>query len=84
VKGEESHNKIVHVSEELLTELRSKAQVEGRTVDDLAEEALRKGLEERTWEDLFAYGRKTGNPSGYAEEDVPEIVKEWRREQRGR
>jgi hypothetical protein len=45
---------------------------------------LRKVLEERTWEDLFAYGRKTGNPSGYAEEDVPEIVKEWRREQRGR
>ena len=79
-----TQNNIVHVSDELLAELRSKAQVEGRTVDDLAEEALRKGLEERTWKDLFAYGRKTGKESGYAEEDVPELVKEWRREQRGR
>jgi predicted HicB family RNase H-like nuclease len=37
----------VHVSEELLAELQAKAQTEGKTVDELAEEALRRGLEER-------------------------------------
>ncbi len=74
----------VHVSDELLAELRSKAAAEGKTVDQLAEEALRKGLEEQSWQDLLAYGRERGRASGYTEEDVPRVVKEWRREQRGR
>jgi predicted Ser/Thr protein kinase len=69
----------VHVSDELLAELRAKAQSEGKTVDELAEEALRKALEERDWQDLLAYGRQTGRQSGYTEADVPEIVKRRRR-----
>lgn len=74
----------VHVSDELLAELQSKAAAEGKTVDQLAGEALRKGLEEQSWQDLLAYGRERGRASGYTEEDVPRVVKEWRREQRGR
>ena len=69
----------VHVSDELLAELRVKAQVEGKTVDELAEEALRRGLEERDWQDLLAYGRQTGRESGHTEVDVPVIVKKRRR-----
>ena len=74
----------VHVSDELLAELQSKALAAGKTVADLAEEALRKGLEEQSWQDLLAYGRERGRASGYTEEDVPRVVKEWRSEQRGR
>ena len=69
----------VHVSDELLAELQAKAQTEGKTVDELAEEALRKALEDRDWQDLLDYGRRTGRESGYAEADVPEIVKKRRR-----
>jgi hypothetical protein len=69
----------VHVSDELLAELQVKAQAEGKTVDGLAEEALRKALEDRDWQDLFVYGRQTGRESGYTEADVPEIVKKRRR-----
>lgn len=69
----------VHVSEELLAELQSKAAAEGKTVDELAEEAMRKGLEERSWQELLEYGRQTGRASGYAEADVPDIVKNRRR-----
>ena len=69
----------VHVSDELLAELQAKARVEGKTVDELAEEALRKGLEEQAWQDLLAYGCQTGRESGYTEADVPEIVKKRRR-----
>jgi hypothetical protein len=58
--------------------------IEGKTVDELAEAALRRGLEEQSWQDLLAYGRERGRASGYTEEDVPRIVKEWRREQRER
>jgi predicted HicB family RNase H-like nuclease len=37
---------IIHVSDELLAQLREKAKAEGKTVDQLAEEALQKGLED--------------------------------------
>ena len=74
----------IHVSDELLAQLQAKAHAEGKSVDELAEEALRKGLEESSWQDLMAYGRERGKASGYTEKDVPRVVKEWRREQRGR
>jgi len=57
----------VHVSEELLAKLQAAAQAEGKTVDELAEEALRNGLEEREWQDLLAYGQERGRMSGYSE-----------------
>ena len=69
----------VHVSDELLAELQAKAQTEGKTVDELAEEALRKGLDERAWQDLLAYGLQTGRESGFTVADVPEVVKNRRR-----
>ena len=69
---------VIHVSDELLAELRAKAEAEGKTVDELAEAALRKGLEEQSWEDLLAYGRERGRASGYTEEDVPRIVRDNR------
>jgi hypothetical protein len=74
----------INVSEDTLAELKLKAAAEGKTVDEIAEIALRTGLEDRTWQDLLAYGRERGRASGYTEEDVPSLVKEWRREQRDR
>ena len=65
----------VHVSDELLAELQAKAQTEGKTVDELAEEALRKGLDERAWQDLLAYGLQTGRESGF--EPTPESFVNW-------
>jgi plasmid stability protein len=69
----------IHVSDGLLAELREKAASEGKSIDELAEEALRKGLEEHSWQDLLEYGLQTGSASGYTEADVPEIVKNQRR-----
>jgi plasmid stability protein len=83
-EGDMATQNIIHVSDELLAELQSKAAAEGKTVDALAEEALRKGLEERSWQDLLAYGRERGRASGITEEQVPDAVREWRRENRGR
>jgi predicted transcriptional regulator len=74
----------IHVSDELLAELQTKAAAEGRTVDELAEAALRKGLEDQAWQDLQEYGRKNGAASGYTEDDVPGLIEEWRREQSGK
>jgi plasmid stability protein len=69
----------LHVPEDLLAELQAKAQAEGRTVEELAEEALRQSLQERSWQDLLAYSFETGRASGYTEADVPVIVKNRRR-----
>jgi hypothetical protein len=71
----------VHLPDELLAELQSKAQAEGKTVDELAEEALRRGLDKSAWQDLLDYGGEQGRASRYTEEDVPRLVKEWRRVQ---
>jgi hypothetical protein len=71
----------VHIPDDLLAELRARAQAEGRTLDEIVEHALRAGLNERAWQDLLAYGRERGQASGISEEQVPEVVKEWRREQ---
>jgi len=68
----------IHVSDELLAELQAKAAAEGKTVDELAEQALRKGLGEPSWQDLLAYGLERGRASGYTEDDVPRIVRDNR------
>ena len=68
----------IHVSDELLAELQAKAAAEGKTVDELAEEAIRQCLEDRAWQDLLDYGRERGRASGYSEEDVPRVVRENR------
>jgi hypothetical protein len=72
----------LHVPDELLAELQSKAEAEGKTVDKLAEETLRKGLEDRAWQELLAYGQERGLASGYTEEDVPRVVRENRQRHR--
>jgi plasmid stability protein len=74
----------LRVPDELLAELRLKANAEGKSVEELATQALRTGLEERSWQELLEYGQARGRESGYTEEDVPRIVKEWRRELRGK
>ena len=72
----------IHISDELLAELRAKAEAQGKTVDELAEAALRKGLEEHTWQELLTYGLERGRASGYCEDDVPQVVRENRRRHR--
>jgi len=68
----------LHVSDETLAELQAKANAEGKTLDEVAESALLKGLGEPTWEDLLAYGRERGKASGHNVEDVPRLVRENR------
>jgi plasmid stability protein len=74
----------IHISDELIEKLRTRAAASGKSIDEFAEEALTKGLDAPSWEEILEYGLETGRASGHAEEDVPQLVKEWRREQRRR
>ena len=72
------------VSDDVWAQLEAKARAEGRPVDQLVEDTLRDGLEERSWRDLIADGQERGRMSGIIEADVPKVVSEWRGEQCGR
>jgi hypothetical protein len=72
----------IRVPDDLLAQLQTKARAEGKSVDQLAEEALRKGLQESSWQDLLDYGRARGQAKGFSEEQAPDVVHEWREEQR--
>ena len=74
----------LHVPDDLLAELQNKAALEGRTVEELAVSALRRGLEDGKWQDLLEYGLERGRASGYTAEDVPNVVRENRRRHRER
>jgi plasmid stability protein len=64
----------VHIPDDLLAELRAKAAVEGKSVDQLAEAILRKGLEDLRWEGLIEYGERRGRALGFPEEEAGDMV----------
>jgi predicted transcriptional regulator len=74
----------IKLPDDLLAELRMKAEAQGKTVDELAEETLRKGLEDRSWQELLEYGRERGQASEFTEEQAADVVHSWREKQRGR
>jgi hypothetical protein len=67
---------------ELLAELRSKAAAEGKTADELAEEALRKHLAQRTLDRLKLHGHRRRDHMSDAE--VEGMVESAVSEVRGR
>jgi plasmid stability protein len=81
-RGSMATQNSIHVSDELLAELQVKAAAAGKAVDELAEDVLRKGLEERAWQELAAYGRERGRLAGFTEEQSADVVHEWRKDQR--
>jgi hypothetical protein len=78
--GTEAKN--IHLAEPLLAELEGAARSQQKTPDELAGEAVQAFLRKQRWQDLLIYGEQKGTESGILEEDVPEIVHRWRREQR--
>lgn len=73
----------IHVSDELLAELQSKAVDEGKSVDELAEDAFRQYLDSNQWQRLVAAKRDAVRAKGLTEADVPRLIQEARDERRG-
>ena len=72
----------ISLPDDLIPGIEDAAISQGKTVDQWVEATLRARLEWRSWQDLLAYGRENGRTSGYSEADVPELIQQWRREQR--
>jgi hypothetical protein len=76
--------KNLSVSGELLTQLEAWAGVQGRTVDELAEEAVRRRLLRKDLRSFVTQNRKNVEAKGLTESDVPRLTEEFRNETRGR
>lgn len=69
---------------EMADEARRLAKKENRTLSELFRETLRTYQRERRWDRLNRYGRARAERLGIREADVVALVKQFRRERRGR
>jgi hypothetical protein len=74
----------LHIPDDLLSAVNEAARADGRTTDELAVDALRRYLAHRKLEELGKYGQEQSCRLGYTEADVPRLIAESRRENRGR
>ena len=76
----------VLLSEELIHEMEETAHAQNRKPAEVLEEAVRKYLDEQSWQAFVGNAEERNRAKGLAEEDVPRLVSEVRREnqERGR
>jgi len=53
---------------------------EGRTEGELLREALRRYVEEQEWKKIYRYGEMKAREKGITEDQVEDIVAEYRKE----
>jgi predicted transcriptional regulator len=69
---------------EMLKRAKKLAGKENRTMSELIREAFREYERKRRWDEINAYGREKAAELGLTEENVPQVVDEWRKEQRSK
>jgi metal-responsive CopG/Arc/MetJ family transcriptional regulator len=72
----------ISLPEPLLTEIRSAAQEERRSVDELLAEAVKRYVEDRSWTKLLDYGAERAKALDVKESDIDRLITESRAEQR--
>ena len=76
--------KNIALEPELFARITEEAAAEGRTSDELANEAAQRYLALRRLDRLQRYGQKRAQELGITEEDIPRLIAESRAENRGR
>jgi len=66
----------------LLAEAEKIAAARRVSMDELMQEAVKSLIEERSWKEVFAFGKQQANKLGYKEEDVDRLIHEFRDEDR--
>jgi hypothetical protein len=74
----------LHIPEDLLSAVNEAASADGKTLDEVAADALRRSLAHRKLEELGEYGRDQARKLGYTEADVPRLIAESRHGHRDR
>jgi hypothetical protein len=76
--------KSITLPEDLLAAVSETAEVEGKTPEQVIEDATRRYIAKARLERFAQRNEERARELGIKESDVPGIVKEWRREQHGR
>jgi hypothetical protein len=66
----------------LLAEIQADADKEHLPAGDVLREVIERGLEQRRWHRVLAYGADRAKALGLTEDDVSRLIAESRREQR--
>ncbi len=74
--------KNIALEPEVFARVAAEAQKEGRTPDELANEAAKRFLTSRRLQDLQQYGRQRAADMGLTEDDVSRLISESRAERR--
>ena len=70
----------IHLTADRFAELTRAAQVQGKTLDELADEAIAMLPRKRRLEELMDYGHRRAQELGIREEDVDRLIHEGRAE----
>jgi len=70
----------ISLPEPLLAEIRSTAQVEHRTADEVVADAVRAYLEKRSWVQFVERNERRAKETGITENDVDRLITEYRAE----
>ncbi|MGA2741472.1 MAG: hypothetical protein ABSG65_29060 [Bryobacteraceae bacterium] len=73
----------LHIPDDLLSAVNEAASADGKTTDELAADAVRRYLAHRKLEELGQYGCEQSYRLGFSDADVPRLISESRRENRG-
>jgi hypothetical protein len=74
--------KNVAIEPELFARVTEEAAAEGKTADQIANEAMKRYLALRRLDRLQRYGQKRAEELGITEDDVPRLIAESRAERR--
>lgn len=77
-----SPTKTVTLTDELYEQASREAQAEGKTTDEIAQDALTAYLALRRLDRLQDYGRQQAEELGLTEADIPRLIAESRNESR--
>lgn len=78
----ETSQKNIHlaVPPVLVAEMEAAARSEGKTLDEIAQDAMQHFLQERRWQQLVAYGKGQAHSLGFKSADVPRLIAEARQD----
>jgi metal-responsive CopG/Arc/MetJ family transcriptional regulator len=75
---EQDKNLHASIPAALLAEAERIAAASHVSMDELMHEAVQSIVEERSWREVFEFGKKQASKLGYTEEDVERLVHEFR------
>jgi hypothetical protein len=70
----------IPIPDDLWVELEAKSTSQGKPIEELAEAALRQGLDDTSLLELLEYGAERGRILGFREEDAGDVVHAWRQQ----